>query len=162
MAGAAHVTLRGVLLGTSLAATLAACHEKQQRFDTNVEVVSIRTMGSTKSLVEMKLDFVDCPGDVRRIVRGDKELAACAGNFKKGEKLPATLHFFYDAERENYRADLVKLGSCDVKLDPKEEANYESVQVCRDLQSSGVTVGVHCDKKREGELIAKCPWLKRR
>ncbi len=50
---------------------------------------------------------------------------------------------------------------CAIKPDPKEEANYELVQVCTDLQATGVTVGVHCDRTRPKELVAKCPWLRR-
>ena len=142
------------------------CRSKVQHFDTKVEILSTRTMGGQQgkaapSLIEFEMRFVDCPGEVKRVVRGDKALAACAGGLKKGETVPAGIDFSYDRERENYRGDLVKLGPCDVKLDPKEDANYETVQVCRDLKASGVVVGVHCDKKREGELVEKCPWLKR-
>jgi hypothetical protein len=146
--------------------TASACRETGKRYDTRVEIVSARTMGGQQgkappSLIELEMTFPDCPGEVRRVVRGDKALAACAGGIKKGDTLPATMEFGYDAERENYRAELVKLGPCEVKLDPKDDANFESVQVCKDLMASGVTVGVRCEKKREGELLAKCPWLRR-
>jgi hypothetical protein len=155
------------VLGLGLLAVVLTpgCHDKRRRFDTRVEIVSARTMGGqggkAPSLIELEMLFIDCPGEVRRVARGDKALAACAGAMKAGEKLPATIEFSYDGERENYRDDLVKLGPCDVKLDPKEDANYETAQVCRDLMATGVAVGVHCDKKRDGALIAKCPWLKR-
>jgi hypothetical protein len=154
------------LFGLLIVSQLPACHAKAQRYDTRVEILSARTMGgqhgkAPPSLVEFEMRFVDCPGDVKRVVRGDKALAACAAGIKVGEKLSAAIDFKYDRERENYRGDLVKLGPCDVKLDPKEDANYETVQVCRDLKTSGVVVGVHCDKKREGELVEKCPWLRR-
>ncbi|HEY0463261.1 MAG TPA: hypothetical protein VGC79_03585 [Polyangiaceae bacterium] len=144
----------------------SGCHAGAQRYETKVEILSSRIMGgqhgkSAPSLIEFEMRFFDCPGEVRRVVRGDKALAECAGGLKVGEKVPAAIDFSYDRERENYRGDLVKLGPCDVKLDPKEDANYETVQVCRDLKASGVVVGVHCDKKREGELVEKCPWLRR-
>ena len=153
------------MLGFALLGAVS-CREKAQHFDTKVEILSARTMGGGQqgkaaSLIEFEMQFVDCPGDVRRVVRGDKQLAACASGIKKGDQLPAAIEFAYDKTRENYRGDLVKLGSCEVKLDPKEDANYESVQVCQDLKASGVVVGVHCDKQREGELITKCPWLRR-
>jgi hypothetical protein len=153
------------VLALGVLAVLPACHGKPQRFDTQVELLSTRTMGGGQgkapSLIEMQLRFVDCPGQVHRVMRGDKALAACAGGMKAGDKVTATMEMSYDTERENYRDEVVKLGSCEVKLDPKEDANWESVQVCKDLMATGVAVGVHCDKKREGELIAKCPWLKR-
>ncbi len=143
-----------------------ACKPKVERFETKVEILSARPMGTQQgkvapTLIEFEMRFVDCPGEVKRVVRGDKALAACSSAIKKGDLVPASIDFAYDRERENYRGDLVKLGPCDVKLDPKEDANYETVQVCRDLKASGVVVGVHCDKKREGELIEKCPWLRR-
>ncbi|HET7541009.1 MAG TPA: hypothetical protein VFK05_14095 [Polyangiaceae bacterium] len=149
-----------------LTALIAGCHAKAQRYDTKVEILSTRVMGtqhgkSAPSLIEFELRFFECPGEVKRVVRGDKALAECAGELKAGEKVPAAIDFKYDRERENYRGDLVQLGSCEVKLDPKEDANYETVQVCRDLKVSGVVIGVHCDKKREGELVEKCPWLRR-
>ena len=149
-----------------LAPLTSGCHARAQRYDTKVEILSTRIMGgqhgkTAPSLIEFEMRFFDCPGEVRRVVRGDKALAACASGLKVGEKVPAAIDFSYDRERENYRGDLVKLGPCDVKLDPKEDANYETVQVCRDLKASGVVVGVHCDKKREGELVEKCPWLRR-
>jgi hypothetical protein len=154
------------LCGLALLVSVLGCHAKAQRYDTQVEILAARKMGTQQgklpaNLIEFELRFVACPGEVRRVVRGDKALAACANELEQGEKVPASIDFSYDRERENYRGDLVKLGPCEVKLDPKEDANYETVQVCRDLKSSGVVVGVHCDKKREGELVEKCPWLRR-
>jgi hypothetical protein len=157
-----------LLLGAAvlgLVATIPSCHRAPKRFDTRIELVSTRTMGGqggkAPTLIELEMRFIDCPGEVYRVMRGDKALAECAGTMKPGEKVSAVIEMSYDKDRENYRDEVVKLGTCDVKLDPKEEANYETVQVCRDLMATGVAVGVHCDKKREGELIAKCPWLKR-
>lgn len=162
------ITMRwalGFVLPTTLLALLTACRDSPKTFDTHVEILSMRLMGThggkPASLIEMEMRFTDCPGEVRRVMRGDKALAACAGGIKAGDTIPAVIAYSYDSERENYRDDLVKLGPCEVKLDPKEDANYESVQVCTDLVSTGVAVGVHCDKRREGEMITKCPWLKR-
>ncbi len=154
------------LFGLLMVPVASGCHAKAQRYDTKVEILSTRTMNgepgtAAPSRIEFEMRFVDCPGEVKRVVRGDQALAACAGVLKVGERVPAAIAFSYDRERENYRGELVKLGPCDVKLDPKEDANYETVQVCRDLKASGAVVGVHCDKKREGELVEKCPWLRR-
>jgi hypothetical protein len=161
--GSRHRLVRLSCLGICTVAL--GCHDKAREFDTQVEIVSTRTMGGQQgkapSLIEMEMRFVDCPGEVRRVIRGDKTLAACAASMKSGERLPAKIAFSYDSERENYRNELVKLGPCEVKLDPKEDANYETAQVCKDLVTTGVTVGIHCDRRREGDLIAKCPWLKR-
>ncbi len=54
------------------------------------------------NLIEFEMRFVDCPGDVKRVVRGDKDFALCAGELKKGATVPASIDFSYDRERENY------------------------------------------------------------
>jgi hypothetical protein len=95
-------------------------------------------------------------------MRGDKAFAACATKLEKGDKLKAEVTLAYNSERGSYQSDLVKLGDCEVKLDRKDEANYEIFQDCQDLKASGSTVGVHCNRRREGELLQKCPWLRRR
>jgi hypothetical protein len=95
------------------------------------------------------------------LIRADKAFAECAGPLKAHDKLPATVTLAWNAERGAYRSEIVKLGACAVKVDPKEEANYEMVQVCTDLQATGATVGVHCDRTRPKDLVAKCPWLRR-
>lgn len=55
----------------------------------------------------------------------------------------------------------MKFGDCPVKIDATDEANWEVVQVCKDLMVSGVAAGVHCDRTRNKELTDKCPWFKR-
>ena len=113
-------------------------------------------------MMDLELKYSDCPGDARRVMRGDKTFSQCGAKFKKGDKIAADLVLSYSSEKGQYRSELVRLDDCEVKLDPKEEANYESVQDCKDLVSSGAVVGVHCDRTRNPELVAKCPWLKRR
>jgi hypothetical protein len=96
-------------------------------------------------------------------MRGDKAFGECATKLKVGDRLSAELVLSYSSQRGTYRNDLVRLGDCPVKLDPKDEANYEIYQDCQELKASGSTVGVHCNRRREeGPLLAKCPWLRRR
>jgi hypothetical protein len=59
-----------------------------------------------------------------------------------------------------YKNRVVKLGECNRKIDPNDEASYEVVQDCEDMVVNGVVVGVHCDRTRNKELINKCPWFK--
>ena len=140
-----------------------AC-EKPQNYDTNVEVIHIQRFGDGKApgMVDLELKFSDCGGDARRLVRLDKTFAACAPNIKDGDKLPATLTMSWNGEKRSYRSDIIKLANCAAKIDPMDEANYELVQVCTDMQATGSVVGVHCDRTRPKELIAKCPFLRRK
>jgi hypothetical protein len=147
----------------------SGCGEKPQKFTTSVEIVQVQRLGggsqdlkAPPGLLDIELKYVDCPGDARRVMRGDKTFSQCGAKFKKGDKVPADVVLTYSSERGQYRSELVRLDDCEVKLDPKEEANYETVQDCKDLVSSGAVVGVHCDRTRNQDLVAKCPWLKRR
>lgn len=161
-----RVTYFAGVLALSLSS--AACGEKPQKFTTTVEIVGVQRLGGNQDpkapppLMDLELKYADCPGDARRVMRGDKAFSQCGAKFKKGDKVPAELVLSYSSERSQYRSELVRLADCEVKLDPKEEANYETVQDCKDLMASGAVVGVHCDRTRNKDLVAKCPWLKRR
>jgi hypothetical protein len=151
--------LQGVL------ALVAGCN-KPVTYSTTVEVLQVQRFGQNPTtgagIIDLELKFIECPGDARRIMRGDKTFGQCGVKFKKGDKVRAELVVNYSADRGQYRSEIVRLDDCPVKLDPNEEANYEIVQDCKDLVVSGATVGVHCDRTRNKDLVAKCPWFRRR
>lgn len=145
-----------------LALALAvSCKGKPQRFTTTVEVMQVRTFGSTNKLTDLEVKYAECPADARQIMRLGKDFAACGEKLKVGDKLKADVVLSWNAERGFYRNEVVRVGDCDVKLDPKDEANYQSVEACSDVKASGVVVGVRCDRGRSPELLSKCPWLRR-
>ena len=152
-------------LGTLAAVVALAGCEKPVSYTTTVEVLQVQRFGQDKSqpgMMDLDLKFVECPGEARKIIRGDKAFGQCGAKFKKGDKIKAEVVLSYSSDRGNYRSEIVRLDDCQVKLDPKEQANYEIVQDCKDLMASGAVVGVHCDRTRNAELVAKCPWFKRR
>lgn len=135
-----------------------------KRYTARVSIQHLELFGKDKTapvLMDIRLKFVDCPGDARQVIRGDKTFSRCGAKLKKGDVVEAELVSTYRPEREQYRSELVRLGGCPITLDPKEEANYEMIQTCTDLKASGATVGVRCDRKRSPELLKKCPWLRR-
>ncbi len=142
-------------------AALGACKGKPQRFTTTVEIMQVRTFGTTTKLTDVEVKYADCPADARQIMRLGKEFSACGQELKTGEKLPADVVLSWNGDRGFYRNEVVRLGKCDIKLDPKEDANYQSVEACSDVKASGVVVGVRCERGRSPELLAKCPWLRR-
>lgn len=148
----------------ALLVAAVGCGKKEQKFDTNVEILQVKRFGKdpkAPTLMDLEVKFGDCPGDIRRVVRADKAFAECAQKLKAGDKVPAQVNFLWSSERSNYRSDFVSIAGCAMKIDPKEEANYEMVSVCEELKATGATVGVHCDKTRGPALVAKCPWMKR-
>lgn len=151
--------LFAMLLAT---ACLTACKKKKLHYQTTVEVMQVRQYGQAPNrMTDLELKFVDCPGNARKVVRIEKSFSACGAKLKVGDRLPAELGMTYNAERAVYRDQLEKLGDCDVKTDSKDEANYNMVENCKDLEFSGSVVGVRCERGRSKELVAKCPWLRR-
>ena len=143
--------------------TLACSTEKT--FDTNVEIVRVRPIRrdlgdpSVVLTVDIEVSYAECPGEQRKMIRGDKAFAACVMKHKVGDKVPARLTWAMD-DKGAYGNKIIKLAECERKLDPNDEASYEVVQDCEDLVVNGVVVGVHCDRKRTKELLEKCPWFR--
>ena len=140
-----------------------ACKEKPKHFSTTVEVMQVRTFGAAAGpkLTDLELKYTTCPADARQVMRVGKEFSECGTKLKVGDKLKAEVVLSWNAERGFYRNELVHLGECAVKLDPKDEANYQMVEACAESKASGVVVGVRCDRGRSEALLAACPWLRR-
>jgi hypothetical protein len=154
----------GWSLSLALGAIVIGC-ESPKHFTTTLEIVQVEQFKDERGQLEklgLELRYADCPGDARRIVRADKAFAACAGPLKSGDKIAAELVSTWQSDKGSYRSDIVKLGTCAMKQDPKEEANYEMVNTCTDVVTTGAVVGVRCDRTRSKELVDKCPWLRRK
>jgi hypothetical protein len=148
-----------LLVGATVLAL--GCRGKPQRFTTTVEVVQVRTFGSTNKLTDVEVKYSECPADARQFMRLAKEFTACGQALEAGKKVTADVVLTWNAERGLYRNEIVRLGKCDVKLDSKDEANHQSVEACSEVKASGLVVGVRCERGRSEALLAKCPWLRR-
>jgi hypothetical protein len=154
----------GATLGLSTVLMTSGC-KREHRYTANVELVQVQRFGrdpnAPAALMDLEMRYLDCPGDARTLVRAEKSFSLCAKDLKAGDKFKVELVTHYREARDSYRAEITKIGDCPVQVDPKDEANYETVQTCTERKASGATVGVHCTRKRTAELIAKCPWLGR-
>lgn len=151
------------LFSVALLVTLAAC-EKSKRYTTTVEILKIRRFGNNPkgSVTEMELRYSDCPGEAHKVIRADRSFSACGTKLEKGKKVRAEVLHKYRPDRGSWRNDVVSIEGCEVKVDPNDAANYQHVQHCRPVVATGVEVGVHCDRSRTPEMLAKCPFLKNR
>ncbi len=155
-------------MGSRLAVALltfgfAGCKDPQ-KYHTKVELTRVHAFGRDPrepGSMDIELRYSECPGEARKLIRGDKAFAACGLRFKSGDKVPAEVIRTYDSERGAYRSEVIRLGDCEIKTDPKDEANYELVESCTDLKATGMVVGVVCSRRRDKELTDKCPWLRR-
>jgi hypothetical protein len=157
------VRLQSRLLLVCVVTALSACKPKPQRFTATVEVLQVRSFGggTGPKNTDLELKYSECPADARQNLRLGKEFATCGEKLKAGDKLQADVVLSWNAERGFFRNEVVKLAGCDVKLDPKDDANYQSVEACSEVKATGMSVGVRCNRGRTPELLAKCPWLRR-
>ena len=142
---------------------LAGCR-RTQSYRTTVELTRIHPFGrdpNAPGAMDVEMRYVDCPGDARRLVRGDKAFGTCGVKLKEGTKVPVDLVRYYDSDKAQFRSEVTRIGDCPITLDRKDEANYEVVENCSDLKASGMVVGVTCNRRRDKALIEKCPWLLR-
>jgi len=159
------VTRARSLLGFGFVVVVAGCGESPKKFTTTMEIVQVEPFKDEKgeiAKVALEMKYAECPGDNRRVLHVDKAFAACGKNIKPGDKLKADMTSTWSSERGSYRSELTKLGDCAVKQDAKDDSNYEMVQTCTDVVSTGAVIGVRCDRTRSKELVAKCPWLRRK
>lgn len=151
-----------LIFGVCLA--LGGCKKPPQKFNTTLQVERAQAFGATEqapSILDIEFTYPDCPGKPEGLVRGDKAFGACAKSMKAGDKVPAEITFSYNADRQQYRSDITKVGDCERKPDPKDDATFELIHDCKDVMIHGVSMGVRCDKTRSAELVGKCPWFKR-
>jgi hypothetical protein len=157
---------RPLLLATVVCAlAVAAGCESTKRFTTTMEVIQVEPFRDENGNVAkfgLELRYADCPGDARRVLHADKAFAACSHTIKAGDKLKTELVSSWQSDKGSYRSDIVRLGECTLKQDPKDDANYEMVQNCTDVIATGSVVGVRCDRTRSKDLVEKCPWLRRK
>jgi hypothetical protein len=148
-------------LAVAVSCTVTSCKKKPQHYQTTVEVMQVRQYGREAKITDLEVKFIECPGNARKVMRIDKSFSECGAKLKLGDKLKAEISVTYNAERGVYRDWIDKLGECAVKTDPKDEANYNMVENCKDLEFTGSVVGVRCERGRSKELVAKCPWMRR-
>jgi hypothetical protein len=151
------------VLGLAACSMLAGCQDVK-KYKTTVELTRVHAFGKDPkepSSMDVELRYSECPGEARKLVRGDKVFAKCGLKLHVGEKVPVDVIRTYDSDRGVYRSEVTRIGECDIKTDPKDEANYEVVENCAELKATGSVVGVHCGRRRDKALTDKCPWLRR-
>ncbi|MCS6899589.1 MAG: hypothetical protein RMJ98_07735 [Myxococcales bacterium] len=150
-------------LGLTLFLTAVGCREKSPTYKTTVTLLHVHPFGSdpqAPTMVAVEFAYSDCPGNSRQLVRGDKTFAQCSRGWKIGDRLPAEIKHVYLEELAEYQSDVIKLGACPIQVDLRDEANYETIEECKEILASGSVVGVRCHHHLSDDAIAKCPWLR--
>ena len=144
-----------------LLAVASGCSHKAQQYETTVQIVRTETVTDQRgTIVDVDLEYADCPGDQREIFQGDAAFGKCLSRYKVGEKVSATVAFLQMPDG-HWDSEVDRIGECKRTRDTLDEHSYEVVHECHDLKINGVVAGFHCDRRPSKELLAKCPWFKR-
>jgi len=143
------------------ALVVAGCTEKPQHYETKVQITRTQVVPTaTTKIIDVELEYPDCPGEQQEIFQGDAAFAACMAKYKLGETVTASITWSKLPDG-HYDSEVDKVGDCPRTRAENDDRSYELVQECRDIVVNGTVVGFHCDHKPTPELLAKCPWFKR-
>lgn len=156
--------MRRVILLLALA--LVSCEGKPKFFDTKVTLKSVEIVardGKTNEpqIIEINVEYPDCPGEQLETLQGNALFTKCALQYKVGETLSANIEWG-PTDYGHYDSEIVKLGDCARQRDPRDARSYEVVQTCADVVVNGNKAGFHCDRKPTKDLLQKCPWFARK
>jgi hypothetical protein len=157
--------MRGVT-PVALAFVLAAsgCEKKAHDYETKVTLKSVEVVArdgaGTPQIIEVNVEYPDCPGEQLETLQGNADFTKCALKFKVGDVLPATIEWG-PTDFGHYDSEITRIGDCTRKRDPRDARSYEVIQECTDVNVNGVKAGFHCDRKPNKELLDKCPWFAR-
>ncbi len=143
---------------------VCGCRAKPRSYETKVAVRSVEVIArdaqGAPRLVEVGVEYPDCPGEQLETMQGNAEFGACFAKYKIGDVLPSTVEWG-PTEFEHFDSEIIHIGDCARARDPHDARSYEIVQECTDIAVNGVKAGFHCDRKPSKDLLAKCPWFAR-
>jgi hypothetical protein len=143
------------------AACVVACSDKPQTFETGVVVARTQVVQTGRGrIIDVELEYADCPGEQQEIFQGDASFADCMAKYKTGEKVQASI-LYARLPDGHWDSEVTRIGDCTRKRDSNDERSYEVVHECHDIVVNGVPIGFHCDHKPTKELLSKCPWFRR-
>jgi hypothetical protein len=153
-----------LIAGAAAAALLCGCEKSPRKFDTKVTLKSVEVVARDRAgapqIVEVQVEYPDCPGEQLETLQGNEEFSKCSLKFKVGDTLPAAIDWG-PTDFGHYDSEIVKLGDCPRARDPRDARSYEVVQECTDVIVNGMKAGFHCDRKPKRDLLDKCPWFAR-
>ncbi|MDX1959964.1 MAG: hypothetical protein SFU98_15440 [Leptospiraceae bacterium] len=144
---------------------LIYCRESPKEFETEVvinrmEKVMIDDKGEPL-LVDVEINYTDCPGTQIEIIRGNKEFGDCIfANHKVGQRLKLKIEWKWNS-LGFYKWEVKELNSCKRYIDPQDEVSYDMIEECEDHVVYGIKTGFDCKRIPTAKLIEKCPWFRR-
>lgn len=157
------VVLAATAMGTfALAGTTSCTSGKDTAYEAKAKVlrhvVNRKDASGTPLVVDVELDFPECPGEVKKLIRGGGAFAPCITKLAPGSDVTVKL---VSAMKRNGRRSsrVVQVGECVREPDPTDSRSYDTVRMCEKVETDGIPVGFRCDMEPSEKLLAACPWL---
>ncbi len=152
-------------LAIAIASLTTGCSDKPEHYTSTLQIARMQIIqdptGGKSKMVDVELEYTDCPGEQREVFQEDSAFLECIARYKLGDKVPAEISFSKLADG-HWDSEVDKIGDCVRTRDALDERSYEVVHECKDIVVNGVTVGFQCTRKPTPELLAKCPWFRRK
>lgn len=145
---------------------MIGCRESEKQFNTHVEITRMDFVNLNAKnepiTIDIEVSYHECPGNQFEVIRGDAEFAQCIINTGKkiGDKFLVDIEWKWNP-MGYYKWFIVKLDSCERKVDPLDEVSFDLVEECEDYKVYGNVVGFTCRRIPSGNLIKACPWFRR-
>jgi hypothetical protein len=159
------IALFCLLLLTQIFTT--SCRDNNKRFYSKVEIIRMDVTNFNERneprTLDLEISYPECPGNQIEVIRGNREFAKCI--LQTGKKVGN----LFDAEIEwkwnplgYYKWYILKLDSCERKIDKQDDLSFDLVEECKDMIEYGNVVGFTCWRIPSGTLIQQCPWFRRK
>lgn len=156
-------TLVGAAAGIlALAGSTSCTSGKDRAYEAKAKVVrhvvNRKDPSGAALVVDVELDFPDCPGEVKKLIRGGGAFAPCITKLSPGTDVTVKL---VSAMKRNGRRSsrVVQVGECVREPDPTDSRSYDTVRMCEKVETDGIPVGFRCDIEPSEKLLQACPWL---
>lgn len=143
------------------------CKESEKFYETNVEItrkdVVVYDSDAKPLVMDLEINYRDCPGNQVEVIRGGKEFSNCINstNRKLGDRIHIDIKWEWN-DLGYYKWTVIKVDSCERKIDPLDEVSFDLVEECEDYSVYGNLVGFLCKKIPTDKLIQTCPWFRKK
>jgi hypothetical protein len=143
------------------------CKESEKSYETNVEItrkdVVVYDNDKKPMVMDLEINYRDCPGNQVEVIRGGKEFANCINSTGKslGDKIHIDIKWEW-SDSGYYKWTVIKVDSCERVIDPFDGVSFDLVEECEDYLVYGNQIGFVCKKIPTDSLIKSCPWFRKK
>src|SRR5436305_1295934 len=107
---------------------LLGCRESRKEYTSVVQIARLDIVHSDDKgntvTADVEVEWTDCPGEQREVVRGDGAFAACLQKHKIGEKLAVKVDWQWD-DAGLYDWDILEIAGCKRTPEAHDDSSFD-------------------------------------